>query len=217
MLWDIFCKVIDNHGDIGVCWRLSSQLAARGGQVRLWVDDPSALDWMAPGGQAGVQVSRWDGAPRVVPGDAVIEAFGGELDEAWIAAIARKTAAQGRQPAWINLEYLTAETFAHPNLPSGTLGFYFEIDLGATQGLERIILIGRGDGCCIERLSRYQVEMRADNGGQAGAVNWVGIMRADGSYPVAGGSDTVVAADGTGSFAGRFLRIVNVSQAKGTC
>ncbi|HEY0886111.1 MAG TPA: elongation factor P maturation arginine rhamnosyltransferase EarP, partial [Ramlibacter sp.] len=22
MLWDIFCKVIDNHGDIGVCWRL---------------------------------------------------------------------------------------------------------------------------------------------------------------------------------------------------
>ncbi|MFY8015694.1 MAG: elongation factor P maturation arginine rhamnosyltransferase EarP, partial [Limnohabitans sp.] len=23
MLWDIFCRVIDNHGDLGVCWRLS--------------------------------------------------------------------------------------------------------------------------------------------------------------------------------------------------
>ncbi|MER2540956.1 MAG: elongation factor P maturation arginine rhamnosyltransferase EarP, partial [Azonexus sp.] len=20
--WDIFCRVIDNYGDIGVCWRL---------------------------------------------------------------------------------------------------------------------------------------------------------------------------------------------------
>jgi hypothetical protein len=110
-----------------------------------------------------------------------------------------------------NLTDGTAETFAHPNLSSGTLGFYFEIDLGAIHELERIVLTGRGDGCCIQRLSRYQVEIRADNGGQAGAVNWVGIMRADGSYPVAGGSDTVEAADGTGTFAGRFVRIVNVS------
>ncbi|RYY85543.1 MAG: DUF2331 family protein, partial [Comamonadaceae bacterium] len=21
MLWDLYCRVIDNHGDIGVCWR----------------------------------------------------------------------------------------------------------------------------------------------------------------------------------------------------
>ena len=28
--WDIFCRVIDNFGDIGVCWRLSADLAARG-------------------------------------------------------------------------------------------------------------------------------------------------------------------------------------------
>jgi hypothetical protein len=26
---DIFCKVIDNFGDLGVCWRLARQLAAR--------------------------------------------------------------------------------------------------------------------------------------------------------------------------------------------
>ncbi|WP_035612084.1 lamin tail domain-containing protein [Haloferula sp. BvORR071] len=110
-----------------------------------------------------------------------------------------------------NLTDGTAETFAHPNLPSNTLGFYFQIDLGATQELERIVLTGRGDGCCVERLSRYQVELRADNNGQPGAVNWMGIMRSDGSHPPVGGSDTILPADGSGSFAGRFLRIVNVS------
>jgi hypothetical protein len=41
--WDIFCKVIDNFGDIGVCWRLACDLAARGQTVRLWLDDSSAL------------------------------------------------------------------------------------------------------------------------------------------------------------------------------
>ena len=30
MLWDLFCRVIDNHGDLGVCWRLARDLAARG-------------------------------------------------------------------------------------------------------------------------------------------------------------------------------------------
>jgi len=121
MLWDIFCKVIDNHGDIGVCWRLSVQLAERGYAVRLWVDDASALQWMAPGGHEGVEVLPW--VPRTAPaepGDAVVEAFGCELDASFQAAIAAKAGRQGRQPVWINLEYLTAESFALRNhrLPS---------------------------------------------------------------------------------------------------
>ncbi|CAM5224278.1 hypothetical protein ALON55S_01159 [Alishewanella longhuensis] len=38
--WDIFCAVVDNFGDIGICWRLSRQLVAEHGiAVRLWVDD----------------------------------------------------------------------------------------------------------------------------------------------------------------------------------
>ena len=41
--WDIFCQVIDNYGDIGICWRLAADLAGRGREVRLWVDDPAAL------------------------------------------------------------------------------------------------------------------------------------------------------------------------------
>ena len=38
--------MIDNHGDLGVCWRLSADLADRRHEVRLWVDDASALAWI---------------------------------------------------------------------------------------------------------------------------------------------------------------------------
>lgn len=111
MLWDIFCKVIDNHGDAGVCWRLAADLAARGEQVRLWIDEPSALHWMAPGGRAGVQVAHWmTGMAMPQPGDVVVEAFGCELDPTFVAAMAQ--CSTHRPLAWINLEYLTAEPFA---------------------------------------------------------------------------------------------------------
>jgi uncharacterized repeat protein (TIGR03837 family) len=125
MLWDIFCKVIDNYGDIGVCWRLAADLAARGQQVRLWVDDASALRWMAPAGHPGVQVLDWTpAAPRSGPGDVVVEAFGCELAPDFIAFIAHQTRSTGRNISWINLEYLSAEAFAERNhrLPSPVLG-----------------------------------------------------------------------------------------------
>ena len=109
MHWDIFCKVIDNHGDIGVCWRLAADLAGRGAQVRLFVDDAAALGWLAPRGARGVEVLAWEAAHTVEPGDVVVEAFGCDLDDAYVAAIARATSSRGRQPAWINLEYLSAE------------------------------------------------------------------------------------------------------------
>jgi uncharacterized repeat protein (TIGR03837 family) len=116
MRWDLFCKVIDNHGDLGVCWRLSAELAARGDTVRLWVDDPSALAWMAPGGRSGVQVMPW--GPQLLghepvpePGDAVVEAFGCDPHPAFVEAIAQAARVRGRQPAWINLEYLSAQAY----------------------------------------------------------------------------------------------------------
>ncbi|MBG9387333.1 elongation factor P maturation arginine rhamnosyltransferase EarP [Caenimonas aquaedulcis] len=113
MLWDIFCKVIDNHGDIGVCWRLARGLASRGERVRLWIDDASALRWMAPEGAAGVEVREWPlAAPGVAPGEVVVEAFGCELPAQFQAAMASQARERGTQAAWINLEYLTAESFA---------------------------------------------------------------------------------------------------------
>jgi uncharacterized repeat protein (TIGR03837 family) len=149
MLWDIFCKVIDNHGDAGVCWRLSVQLAARGEKVRLWIDDASALDWMAPDGMAGVQVIEWQKQiGNLQCGDVVIEAFGCDPEPAFQAAMAARTAASGRQPPWINLEYLTAEPFAQRNhgLPSPvfagpaaglTKHFYYPGFVQGTGGLLR--------------------------------------------------------------------------------
>jgi len=115
IILDIFCRVIDNHGDLGVCWRLCADLAQRGHSVRLWVDDASALVWMAPQGCTGVTVHAWpdDAALRALAqdttfqvGDVVVEAFGCELPEGFQALMA-----QGMQPVWINLEYLSAEGY----------------------------------------------------------------------------------------------------------
>lgn len=121
MLWDLFCQVIDNHGDAGVCWRLAAELARRGHGVRLWIDDPRPIAWMAPGGAPGVEVLPWSGAAaQVQPGDAVIEAFGCDPPDAYLQALAGAARARGSQPPWINLEYLSAEGYVERShgLPS---------------------------------------------------------------------------------------------------
>jgi hypothetical protein len=139
MRWDLFCRVIDNYGDIGVCWRLAADLAARGATVRLWVDDDSALRWMAPEGAAGVTVGAFDAAGE--PGEVVVEAFGCNPPPAFVA---RMAARQPAAPAWINLEYLSAEAWVERThgLPSPqanglTKFFFFPGFTPATGGLLR--------------------------------------------------------------------------------
>ncbi len=105
--WDIFCRVIDNHGDLGVCWRLAADLAARGETVRLWVDDASALDWMAPGARQGthpgVQVLPWRHPidPTLLAAlpvaDVWVEAFGCEISPEFIANHDHLTGASGQK------------------------------------------------------------------------------------------------------------------------
>ena len=115
-LWDIFCTVIDNHGDLGVCWRLTRQLRDAGQRVRLWVDDASALRWMAPTAvhEKGIEVKAWAHASEAAtlavlpPADVWIEAFGCEIPEAFVA---HGVATRAQQPVWINLEYLSAEAW----------------------------------------------------------------------------------------------------------
>jgi|JI10StandDraft_1071094.scaffolds.fasta_scaffold45415_5 uncharacterized repeat protein (TIGR03837 family) len=132
--WDVFCRVIDNFGDIGVCWRLCADLAARGHTIRLWVDDASSLAWMAPGALQGrwpgVQVLDWAQSSdtafvsSLVPADIWIEGFGCEIAPEFIAAHAYYSGAGGindsQLPVWINLEYLSAESYVERShgLPS---------------------------------------------------------------------------------------------------
>ena len=149
--WDIFCRVIDNYGDIGVCWRLARQLAAEHGkQVRLWLDDLNSLQPFYPAIDVtlarqqcqGVDIIHWTETVTVDRvGEVVVEAFACELPAAYLDAMAQTAP----PPGWINLEYLTAESWAvschglaspHPSLPL-TKYFFFPGFSARTGGLLR--------------------------------------------------------------------------------
>jgi len=124
--WDIFCAVVDNYGDIGVCWRLARQLVAEHDlKVRLWTDDLISFQKINPEidpllpvqVSRGVEIKQWaESNMAVEPADVVIEAFACELPAAYVAAMAKN----GRRHAWVNLEYLSAEEWvdSHHGLPS---------------------------------------------------------------------------------------------------
>lgn len=113
----MFCRVVDNFGDIGVCWRLARQLANEHGlEVRLWVDDLAAFKRICPEIEPdrlaqrcrNVDICHWaDPFPPVAPAEAVVEAFACELPESYLHAMADCPA----KPRWINLEYLSAENW----------------------------------------------------------------------------------------------------------
>lgn len=148
---DIFCRVIDNFGDIGVCWRLAKQLAGEHGYcVRLFVDDLHALSAIWPETnqdlpkQALTEVEVWlwnETFPDLCPASLVIESFACELPESYLLAMSHLDIA----PSWINLEYLTAESWIegchrmpspHPNLTL-TKHFFFPGFTAKTGGLLR--------------------------------------------------------------------------------
>ncbi len=149
--WDIFCTVVDNYGDIGVCWRLARQLANEHGiTVRLWVDDLRPLSRLCPAADPsqtlqhieGVEVRHWSSPfPPVGVADVVIEAFGCALPESTLNTMA----ARAQKPVWINLEYLSAEHWVerchgmaspHPRLRLSK-HFFFPGFTPATGGLLR--------------------------------------------------------------------------------
>jgi uncharacterized repeat protein (TIGR03837 family) len=149
--WDLFCVVVDNFGDIGVCWRLARQLAGEHGiAIRLWVDDLKSTRRLIPSLDPakacqhidGVEIRQWnDPLPAVEPGELVIAAFACALPESFLVAMA----ARSPKPLWINLEYLSAEDWVsgchgmpspHPRLPL-TQHFFFPGLDASTGGLIR--------------------------------------------------------------------------------
>jgi uncharacterized repeat protein (TIGR03837 family) len=141
--WDLYCRVVDNFGDIGVAWRLAADLASRGESVRLAIDDASALAWMAPNGAAGVRVVGWHDDPSAAP-DVVVELFGGGRP----AGSWQHNERSRRAPVLVNVEHLSAERYAERShgLPSpaerageppSTTWFYFPGFGPASGGLLR--------------------------------------------------------------------------------
>lgn len=148
----IFCKVVDNYGDIGICWRLARQCRQeRGLDVTLWVDDLGSfgricpeVDPYSPLQQVqGVKVVHWRGQEgRFEPAevaDIVIEFFGVDIPPGYAEAMAKREP----RPVWINYEGLSAEEWVegchrlpsmHPRLPI-TKYFFFPGFTDKTGGL----------------------------------------------------------------------------------
>jgi hypothetical protein len=58
----LFCKVVDNFGDIGICWRLARQLVREHGvAVTLWVDDLASFHRICPQVDAAAETQDIDG------------------------------------------------------------------------------------------------------------------------------------------------------------
>jgi len=168
--WDIFCRLVDNYGDVGVSWRLARLVAREHGKrVRLWLDDLTVLAKLRPEVDpsrdrqqlAGVEVARL-AEPFQLDGvaDVVVETFGCDPPAAYVEAMAHRKA----KPRWINLEYLSAEEWVeashalpspNPRLPL-VKHFFFPGFTAKTGGLLRE-----------NSLLRRRDEFQADEGAQA--------------------------------------------------
>jgi len=145
--WDIFCQVVDNYGDIGICWRLSQQLASEHKiKVRLFINDMVAAQHIIANlalNQAsqiinGVNLCVWPEI-SVTPAQVVIAAFDCKLPDSYSQKLFIN------HSTWINLEYLSAEPwvgdFHAKSSPQPALGltkhFFFPGFTPNTGGLVR--------------------------------------------------------------------------------
>ena len=154
-IWRIFCSVVDNFGDIGICWRLSRQLVVEHGiRVQLLVDDLHSFQRICPQISpqltrqtvAGVEVWHWPSEPgsqlnwqQLAPATVVIEALACTIPTGYLAQMAQQQPA----PLWLNLEYLSAEQWVEGchalSSPQGQLAlnkyFFFPGFTNKTGGL----------------------------------------------------------------------------------
>lgn len=111
----LFCKVIDNFGDIGVSWRLAQALSRElGWCVHLWTDDAAALRALCPDlpqtpcPYQNIGIHHWaDGfaedTDSLAAPQAVIETFACDLPPNVLKII------RENKSLWLNWEYLSAE------------------------------------------------------------------------------------------------------------
>ncbi|UOF94097.1 MAG: elongation factor P maturation arginine rhamnosyltransferase EarP [Bordetella sp.] len=117
MLVDIFCRVLNNYGDIGFCWRLSQQLLLNNQiwKIRIWVDNLVSFSKIQPEVNIkkyyqtamDIEIIWWNKnnpyIKNILPGDIIIETFQCNPPKSFIEAMRNK------RLIWIHIEYLTAE------------------------------------------------------------------------------------------------------------
>ena len=144
--WDIFCKIVDNFGDIGVCWRLAKQLHQEHQLIiRLYIDDLQVAKQLIPTIDTSLEqqtiqnicIIAWHADTQFPPAaPVVIESFACELPQAYLDTMQPTT-------VWINLEYLSAESWVddfHANSSKRgalTRQFFFPGFTSSTGGLLR--------------------------------------------------------------------------------
>lgn len=113
--WHLFCRVIDNYGDAGIAWRLARQLRAAGDAVTLFIDDLAILARIEPRVAEdperqlidGIAIAAYATDVRQRPADVVVSIFGSTPSDAYRSLMASTTPS----PVWIDLEYLSAESW----------------------------------------------------------------------------------------------------------
>ena len=131
---DVFCRVVDNFGDIGVTWRLARQLQREHSwSIRLWVDDLKSFQRLEARIHLQalqqviehIEIIHWgDPAPDLIPYPIVLCSFSCDLPATYLAQLHQRPA------LWLNLEYLSAETWVEgchglPSLRGDGLSSYF--------------------------------------------------------------------------------------------
>jgi uncharacterized repeat protein (TIGR03837 family) len=148
LTFDIFCKIVDNFGDIGICWRLAKQLQQQYDlEIRFFVDKLSIAKQMLVGIDVSKAVQQYEGV-RIVhwhdstafeyAADVVVETFACGLPMAYLAYMNQRT-------VWVNVDHLSAESWV-PSFHAGhgkhhdtnlTRHFYFPGFDESTGGLLR--------------------------------------------------------------------------------
>jgi uncharacterized repeat protein (TIGR03837 family) len=112
--WDIFCKIVDNFGDIGVCWRLAKQLKNEHDlEIRFFVDKISIAKQILTGLDIKAAVQIYEGITIINwqdntifddDVDVVLETFACGLPLVYLTNLHAAT-------IWVNVEYLSAEAW----------------------------------------------------------------------------------------------------------
>ncbi len=107
--FDVFCNVIDNFGDLGVCLRLSMDLSSLGHKVSLYCDSLETYEKIKPKNllkdNNKLNILKWDKHLQYKASDIVILAFSCHVSDNLLDEI------KAKKSTVINLEYLSAEDF----------------------------------------------------------------------------------------------------------